>query len=313
MSHSLSLDDVRAAVERALESRGARFSRGEWWMLCPAHAEKTPSAAYRPDTGTWYCQGCQAGGGALDLAARLGLPVGAGRIDPAELARLQADREAVAASIAESKRLAAMALAEWWRQVGMADALARHDETLAALEREGISRGAASAFGLGWTTYGVGGRGIPALAIPWTVRGETRAVQYRLLAADVPGGRYRWHDGSAPTLFNADAVVDPHDDTIIVVEGAKKACALWSHGVTSVCAVVNKGGWRIDYARPFARFDRVVFALDPDAYAESQAAALTIPGARVARLPMKPDDLLVSTHGDVDALWSFVQSARPAA
>ncbi len=311
MAHSL--DDVRAMVEREVERRGARFVRGEWWMLCLAHAEKTPSAAYRPDTGTWYCQGCRQGGGALDLAARLGLDVGDGRIDPADLARLRADREALAVEIAASKARAAMALAEWWREVRLTDALSRHDEVLAALEREGIDRQAAVAFGLGWTTYGVAGHGYPALAIPWTVRGETRAVQYRLLAADVPGGRYRWHDGSTPTLFNADAVVDPHDDTMIVVEGAKKAIALWSHGVTSVCAVVNKGGWKPDFAPPFRRFGRVVFALDPDAYTESRSAALTVPGARVARLPMKPDDLLVSTRGDVDALWSFVQSARPAA
>lgn len=301
-------------VARALDQTGARFERGEWWFLCVAHDERTPSAAYHPEHMTWYCQGCQTGGGVLDLARRLGIDTGAigAAIDPVALAKIRADREAVAAEIAESRRRQGLAMAAWWREARLQDALRQHDDVLAMLEREGVRRHAAAAFGLGWTTYGAGGRGWPAIAIPWTVRGETRAVQYRLLGDDVPGGRYRWHDGSAPTVFNADAVITPDSDTMIVVEGAKKCAALWGHGLTSVCGLVNKAGWKPEYAPPFRRFGRVIFALDPDADTEARAAALTVPGARVARLPCKPDDMLAATGGDVDLLWRLLGDARRA-
>lgn len=304
------LRPIGEQVARALDQTGARFERGEWWFHCVAHDERTPSAAYHPEKMTWYCQGCQTHGGVLDLARRLGIDTGSTDIDPAELARLRADRERLAVEIAESRRRQGLAMAAWWREARLQDQLRAHDDVLAMLEREGVRRNAAAAFGLGWTTYGVGGRGYPALAIPWTVRGETRAVQYRLLAPDVPGGRYRWHDGSRPTVYNADAVLVPDDDTIVVVEGAKKCAALWGHGLTSVCAIANKGGWRPEYAPPFGRFGRVVFALDPDARSEAEAAARTVRGARVARLPCKPDDFLVATGGDVDALWRILSHAR---
>lgn len=311
---SENFEAVKHLVDLAVQRMpGAAFRRGEWWALCPFHADRhADNFAYRPETGSWFCHTCNRGGGVLDLAPRLGIDAGGARIDPAEMAAIRAEREAVAQQLAESKRRQSLALAAWWQEARLQDDLAQHDEVLAMLERDGVSRQAASTFGFGRAVYGAGGRGVPALAIPWTRRGETRAVQYRLLAQDTPGGRYRWHEGSRPTVFNSDAVTDPHDDTMVVVEGAKKAAALWSHGLTSVCALVNKGGWRTEYAPPFGRFDRVIFALDPDAHTEAIAAALTIPKARVAMLTMKPDDYLVTTGGDVDGLWAILESARRA-
>jgi DNA primase len=232
-------------------------------------------------------------------------------MDPAVVERLAADRAAVMAAESEARAQAARSLSDYWAHLDAADALARHADILARLESEGISRVAVDHFGLGWHSYGVDGVGVPSLAIPWTVRGETRALQYRLLADDVPGGRYRWHKGSRPTLYNADAVLTPCDDRIIVVEGAKKCMSLWSHGIESVCAVPSKGQWNPLHARHFAPFGVIVFALDPDARRESIEAARTVPRSRVARMPSKPDDLLAATGGDVDVLMSIIDAARP--
>jgi len=198
--------------------------------------------------------------------------------------------------------------ADYWRERRLADELARHADVLGQLAAEGIGRMAVDHFGFRFADY----HGSDALAIPWSVRGDVRAVQYRLLG-DHPGGRYRWHEGSRPTLFNADAVLVPGDDTVLVVEGAKKCAALWSHGITSTCAVVNKGGWKPEFAGPFAAFDRVVFVPDPDARGEAVDWATTVPGARVAHLPGKPDDLLVAWGGDVDTFWRYIETARLAA
>ncbi|MDR1693320.1 MAG: DNA primase [Oscillospiraceae bacterium] len=62
-----------------------------WFARCPFHSEKTPSFTVTPETGLFYCFGCQAGGGPIQfvmdaenlefsdavrfLAARLGLAV----------------------------------------------------------------------------------------------------------------------------------------------------------------------------------------------------------------------------------------------
>lgn len=309
----MELETIGAMIESVLHQRGARSRRGELWALCPFHADThADNFAFRPETGQWWCFTCNRGGGVFDLAPALGIHVEGRAIDPAELDRIRADREAVARQLAESRARQGLALAAWWQEAQLQAGLRQHDDVLAALERDGVSRAAADHFGMGWTIYGAGGQGVPALAIPWTVRGETRAVQYRLLSHETPGGRYRWHAGSRATIFNVDAVLTPDDDTVVILEGAKKTAAVWAHGITSVCGIVNKGGWKMEYAPPFAAFDRVVFALDPDATAEARAAALTITGARVAILPGKPDDMLVASGGDVDLFWSFIESARKA-
>lgn len=305
----MDVDQLAARVASELLHRGARQSRGELWFLCLAHAERTASAAYHLDKRTWYCQGCAQGGGVVDLARRLGIQAD-GAIDAATRERMEADRLALAAALAVERAHAERTLGEYWQHLRAADALARHLDTYRQLEREGIPRQAVDHFGLGWTTYGVEGEGLPALAIPWVVKGETRAVQYRLLVDDAPGGRYRWHKGSRPTLYNADAVLSPCDDRIIVVEGAKKSMALWGAGFESVCAIANKGAWKPAWARHFAPFACVVFALDPDASREAIAAARTVPNARVARMPGKPDDLLAESGGDVDMIMAIIDSAH---
>lgn len=307
MVMDLAAVEVRVATE--LARRGGQLRKGEWWILCPVHPERTPSAAFRPGVG-WNCQGCGAGGGILDAARVLGVGIDGATIDPADLARLEADRRAVAALRAEEERLAGLALAEYWQHSRAAAELARHGETLARLAAEGIDRLAIEHFGLGWHSYGIDGTGYPALVIPWTVGGEVRAVQYRILASDAPGGRYRWHKGSRATLFNADAVMTPCDDRIVVFEGAKKTIAAWTKGLESCCGIVNKGGWNPEWAKRFAPFKTVVFALDPDASAEAVAAARTIPGARVARVPTKPDDLLVQSGGDIEILMAYIDQAK---
>lgn len=57
-----------AALDRAGRKRGA-----EVIFSCPAHEDLHPSATFNVDKAAWYCFACGAGGGALDLARRLGL------------------------------------------------------------------------------------------------------------------------------------------------------------------------------------------------------------------------------------------------
>lgn len=310
------LDSMARDVEAAVYRRGGVMKRPmQIRFRCPMpqrhkNGDLHPSADYNPLAHVWRCTVCEAGGGLVGgndpLAPLLG--IGGGHMvttDPAQLAVWAAERDAAAASLEADKARKADALREYWAARRDVMAGEARVAVLDALLADGIGQHAVDHFRFRADTYS----GTAAVVIPWTVRGEIRAVQYRLLG-DVTGGRYRWHAGSRPTIFNADAVLVPDSDTIIVVEGAKKCAALWTVHVESVCAVVNKGGWKPEYAAPFAAFDRVVFALDPDAWQQSVDAARTIPGARAVRLPMKPDDLLLATGGDVDVLWRYIRQAK---
>jgi len=72
---------ILARVQAAVEDREGRLKSGEWYVLCPAHGDHNPSARWNPGKAVWHCDVCGTGGGALDLARRLGL----GRPHPTRL------------------------------------------------------------------------------------------------------------------------------------------------------------------------------------------------------------------------------------
>lgn len=281
----------------------------------------------------WFCRKCGANGTAIDYVMRregldfqgavlsltghpdAPVPLSAPRALFRPVREAEVDR---AAALAERHA----ALAEFYeRDVSrLRDRLRDQQAALDALSAEGISGLAVDHFRFGFTDY----RDLPSLVLPYvyhTPHGErvVRAIQYRaMFGSRYPdarnGHRYELARGSnGKAIFNADAILHPSDSWVMLVEGAKKVAALWSHGVESVAGLLSKSGWSPDYARWVRKFDRVYVALDPDATDEATDIARSIgDAARVVRLPQKPDDLLVATGGDVDLLWRYVQFARPA-
>jgi putative DNA primase/helicase len=70
-----------AALDRAVLARSGRREGREVRFLCPGHEDHKPSARWNREKAVWQCDACGAGGGALDLAGRLGveLPAVPGR------------------------------------------------------------------------------------------------------------------------------------------------------------------------------------------------------------------------------------------
>ncbi|MBM4419927.1 MAG: DUF3631 domain-containing protein, partial [Chloroflexi bacterium] len=62
------------AIVAEIEARSPEKRGREVAFLCPAHNDRHPSARWSPTKHTWYCDVCSLGGGALDLARRLGIP-----------------------------------------------------------------------------------------------------------------------------------------------------------------------------------------------------------------------------------------------
>ena len=62
-----------ADLELAVWARQGRPIKGgaEVQFICPSHADRNPSARYNLESHVWTCDGCRAGGGALDLADKI--------------------------------------------------------------------------------------------------------------------------------------------------------------------------------------------------------------------------------------------------
>jgi DNA primase len=74
------MSDLRETIRRikesadivAIVSRHTQLQRvgGRWKGLCPFHSEKTPSFHVRPETGSFHCFGCHAGGSVVDFVMK---------------------------------------------------------------------------------------------------------------------------------------------------------------------------------------------------------------------------------------------------
>lgn len=65
--------EIVRQIEAAVWDRGAQAKHGELHFLCPAHDDHRPSARWHCEKHVWHCDACGTGGGALDLARRLGI------------------------------------------------------------------------------------------------------------------------------------------------------------------------------------------------------------------------------------------------
>ncbi|HEY6321495.1 MAG TPA: CHC2 zinc finger domain-containing protein, partial [Thermoanaerobaculia bacterium] len=65
--------ELLAALNRAALARSGRRQGREIRFLCPAHDDHRPSARWHREKGVWRCDACGGGGGAVDLAQRLGV------------------------------------------------------------------------------------------------------------------------------------------------------------------------------------------------------------------------------------------------
>lgn len=81
------------AIEATLAMRGGRRQGAELRYRCaePGHDDRNPSARWHPSRRVWWCDVCGVGGGAIDLAGRLGIVAG-GRATTLADRRRMADR-----------------------------------------------------------------------------------------------------------------------------------------------------------------------------------------------------------------------------
>lgn len=313
------VDILAGIIER--QHQGKRRN-GEIWFLCPVHTEKTPSAALRLETrggkerGTWFCQGCGAGGGIfkgdVPLADLFGVTRDAGLRTPMP-------KPAAATTQAAGTDFNAI----WKSTKGRLTAsLLASDKHLSKMMEAGIIPRVLDEYevGLGHARDAAGVER-EAYIFPWDT-GDVAGIQSRFTDEDAKP-RYKFASGSKPALFGGKVVEDPRYPVVVVVEGAKKMLCIESHVPRfDTVALASAGSWRhlqnsgagATIASKLARsYDKVVFMLDPDATTQAEEAAASIPDnkGRVARPPMKPDDYLLALDHDIRVLEAIVRQAKP--
>lgn len=242
------------ALDAAILARDGTPEHGDIRFRCPLpdHPDKRPSAFWNRAKATWVCRVCGEGGGALDLADRLGVPKpqtshrgGGAPSKPVSGATVQ--------PLADAKRLSA-------------EELRKH--------------------GLYEITY----NGAKAVAIPYygAQPGEMITTRYRI-ALDGPD-RFRWKKGDHPDLYGRWRLDDARRlGWVLAVEGESDCWTGWHYGLP-VVGVPGKTMWKPEWAAFLDGLEVVVWQ-EPDAEDFTRRIGATIPGARVIVAPEDVKDL----------------------
>lgn len=181
------------------------------------------------------------------------------------------------------------------------------------------------------------------LTIPYfqpATKYQVNNLRHRLLDPAAQGGKYRPHKaGLGQTLFFANLNRQPDSlPFVLIVEGAIKAIVIWQTviGAMLANAADTETEWFCQNVQVIAipgtslqvrnlplleTAGRVYIAFDPDANerhagkpskAETLAADLGKPGAKVLHLPGKPDDLIIAGVMGINDLVYAMKNGRAA-
>jgi hypothetical protein len=225
-----------ASVEAAIRLRDAVAGKGEVYFRCPNeashnHADADPSARWNPKKAMWYCDPCHEGGGAVDLAQRLGIETRRRSrkppppVAPDDVAKVQASLEKAAARKGEKKPKFARATIETTYYIRDAEG-----RLVAEHLRYDPAPGAEGAKSFKWRREGKNSLGgLAAAALPL----------------------YRSEDLKAL----------PDGAVVLVTEGEKPANALRDRGIPAVGTVCGAGTTPCPSSlQPLVRLDPVLWA-----------------------------------------------------
>lgn len=209
-------------VEAAIWDRRGRREGKEIKFLCPEHNDHHPSASWNPQKRVWTCRVCQAGGGLVDLAERLGLSANRGR---AEIVATYDYCDEDGRLLFQVVRYTPKAFRQrrpdgqggWIWQIGdVRRVLYRLPEVVRAAPRGGAV---------------------------YVVEGEKDAdalARLGLVATTNPGGAGKWQDAYTETLRGASVVILPDADEPGRRHAEQVAAAL--HGVAASVKVLALPG-----------------------------------------------------------------------
>lgn len=258
------------AVTAAVKHRKAETHGAELRFLCPAHTDSKPSADWNEEKATWICRACAVGGGAVDLARRLGIEVGRvasksngvkAPLPPAQRAQSSGARDAASDRGGTGEGVHPPSESPATLQAGV---------TVAALaESKRLPVDYLRSRGLSDITY----QSAPAVRIPYLDKnGAESAVRFRLSIKTEP--RFKWKSGARPSLYGLDRLKDA-TAYVVCVEGESDQWVGDFHGLPTV-GVPGASNFKEDRDAPhLADFAEIDVIVEPDQGGESLVAALS--------------------------------------
>lgn len=243
--------------------------------------------------------------------------------------------EAIAAAQAERERLARQELERTkakMREIQASPAWRQyHDQMTEEQRRYWLGRGVCEYmqdyYSLGYRTdYTLVWDGqqwvTPALTIPhYGDEWQLTNIQYRLQQPPPGAGKYRQTSGLPAAMFRTEPE-EALKGAILVVEGAIKSIILYQHlggsplGFPLTIVGIPSKMPSTGMLSQLADAEPIYLLLDPDAYADGSvnrvAGKLGNERVRVAKTPVKPDDLITVYGGDSDDIRRALQRARRA-
>ncbi len=275
--------DFLAALDRAVEARDGRPERNEVRFCCPNpdHPDEHPSARWNRKKGVWCCDACGAGGGAFDLADKLGVekpsrtkyPPHSQRssresVKPAprsDTARSRTGESGEGDAHVEDRGLTLEALAEAKR---LPVALLRDHGVRNAPKRHGQS----------------------AVVIPYLdPDGKEVVIRYRL-RIDANGQRFSYRSGDKPMLYGLHRLAEIRKaGWVLLVEGESDCWTAWLHDIP-VLGIPGKSTWRKEWGDSVQGID-VFLWQEPEAADLSERVMRDLPDVRIVAAPDGTKDI----------------------
>lgn len=251
----------------------------------------------------------------------------------AERAQAQQERRVWAEAKARRQRLRLAALARSGLVAKLAEQRRSNPEAIRLWSDEhGIAEGEQEAFSLGWTpnhSYWFDRQRhlSSALSIPvFAGTGEPINIHYRLLDAPPEHGKYRYTAGLTPPLYVLRPEHPFNNQSVIVVEGAKKAIVVGlrlghEYSVVGLPSANPNPG----ILEPLSTARCLYVVLDPDAFvtpkvmpgqpARRSLLRRLLPSLpspyRIVKMPVKPDDFFWKYGGSADDFRAYLALSRP--
>lgn len=277
---------------------------------CPFHREAEPSFTVYPETASWYCFGCEAGGDVIDFVGRLR---GTGFKDTAEvlaqgLAPLPANLTPLSSrrpprTLSGDELAIIEATVSYYQRT-----LETYSDVRAYLTRRGVSLETARALRLGYAASGLAdhlhrsGFDLALAAGLGLMRGGRERFVGRIVIPDLDRGtratwltgravlrqrlRYLSLDAPAPLLGLAQAG-EMGANAVVVVEGPFDWLVACEWGIPAVALLGTH--MKAQAFRALAGFARVYLALDADGPGRRAAQAIASDlGERAAIVTLPP-------------------------
>ncbi|MFX0195182.1 MAG: phage/plasmid primase, P4 family [Candidatus Hodarchaeota archaeon] len=264
--------------------------------ICPFHPDKKPSFTIYPETGTFYCFGCQQAGNAINFYAKKNnLSYNQAKQHLAEKLGLKRPGNNKSSS---GPILQGCTLQEY-----------------AELKQIPIEH--LKSFGLKETTY----KEKSAILIPYMDEdGKTVSVQYRtaLRKSDNMDERFKFKKGSHVFLYGVWRIKDHSNyDYMVIVEGASDCHTLWYSNIQAV-GIPGAASWKEEWAVYLDKFESVYVWIEPDAGGKSALKAFQ---NSILRRKMKtishdkckdPSELYLKDKNNfVEYFWKILTDAKP--